>query len=714
MATKNKNKNQASQDLIRFVKNFSKPYFAFLINKDLEIIVLNKAAVKLTNKSKKGEIEGNQLQKVMSKKYFQDFSSSLKSFFQDNKKINAENSFLFNGQDEIIVDTLFIPVQNEKGETNFALCILKDITELKKKYREAKEAEDKFRYLFENSQNVHFGISSSAKIIEINQTALNLLGYKREEVIGKKFRKFVPFKYVPVLLKDLAIEMASGKTEPITIEVKHKNGNLIPIDLYPGSVPIYDEKHKEVGIMVTGIDRSSKSKMEKELELSEKRFELLFNNLGDGLAYFKPIYNKKGEMVDSEYLEINKAFSNFINYPRTRVIGKKISNIGPKIKKEWLKELGRVVKTGEHISFEMYESRNQKYYEVRAFRPKKNTYATIFRDVTQQKRGERIMRIQRDLSVSFGEVSSFKKAADIFLNKIKDFEEIDGGGLYIFDDDGNLELVKSVGLSKEFVNKIKKHKPTSTQVKLVKKGESIFTNYEKVAVNKEQKRNAEKIKSLGIIPLKDKEEIIGCLNIISKNFENFHDDTIQVLETTISRIEGVFSRIRKEKIIRTSEEKYKILAETQKEGVAIVNKKCVIQYANIAMGRLLGCSNQEIVGKNLQDFLASSSSEKVMELCKKKMEKGEIDSGNNEFNFLTKDNDIIIVEISSTPIYKNKKITSFHLTVRDITERKKAEESLKQKVEELEQINRLLVGRELKMVELKKRLARAERRLQEE
>ena len=47
-------------------------------------------------------------------------------------------------------------------------------------------------------------------------------------------------------------------------------------------------------------------------------------------------------------------------------------------------------------------------------------------------------------------------------------------------------------------------------------------------------------------------------------------------------------------------------------------------------------------------------------------------------------------------------------TVRDISEQKKREEEFKNKVEELEKINKIMIGRELKMVELKEKIKKLE------
>ncbi len=76
------------------------------------------------------------------------------------------------------------------------------------------------------------------------------------------------------------------------------------------------------------------------------------------------------------------------------------------------------------------------------------------------------------------------------------------------------------------------------------------------------------------------------------------------------------------------------------------------------------------------------------------------------------DNSLIDVDISINVLKGPEgKITGSVGIARDISQRKKAEQQLLSKTDELEKFNKFAVGRELKMIDLKKRIAALEKRL---
>ena len=78
---------------------------------------------------------------------------------------------------------------------------------------------------------------------------------------------------------------------------------------------------------------------------------------------------------------------------------------------------------------------------------------------------------------------------------------------------------------------------------------------------------------------------------------------------------------------------------------------------------------------------------------------------NGEVEMYGKGRNVLNILLRAYPIKdNNSKVLGLVGIHTNITERKKAEENLKKKVDELENMNKLMIGRELKMVELKKEI----------
>lgn len=67
---------------------------------------------------------------------------------------------------------------------------------------------------------------------------------------------------------------------------------------------------------------------------------------------------------------------------------------------------------------------------------------------------------------------------------------------------------------------------------------------------------------------------------------------------------------------------------------------------------------------------------------------------------------VIWVQVNESPLIENGKVVGIVGSLTDITALKKTTHQLEEQKEELEKINQLMVGRELKMVDLKEEIAR--------
>jgi PAS domain S-box-containing protein len=161
---------------------------------------------------------------------------------------------------------------------------------------------------------------------------------------------------------------------------------------------------------------------------------------------------------------------------------------------------------------------------------------------------------------------------------------------------------------------------------------------------------------------------------------------------------------------RKAEEEYKTIISTSIDGFWITDMEGHFLEVNDAYCRLIGYSREELLKKKISDIEAAEKPEETAQRIQKIMR-----SGGDRFETQHKRKDGRIVGIEVSVNYMKEAGGRFFVFLRDITERKKAEEELKKinkelksKVEEFEKLNRLSVGRELKMIELKKRIQELE------
>ena len=85
-----------------------------------------------------------------------------------------------------------------------------------------------------------------------------------------------------------------------------------------------------------------------QLRASEERYRSLFENMLDGFAYCRMLYDEQGRPEDFVYLDVNSAFGKLTGLKN--VIGKKVTEVIPGVREsnpELFEIYGRVALTGQ-------------------------------------------------------------------------------------------------------------------------------------------------------------------------------------------------------------------------------------------------------------------------------------------------------------------------------------------------------------------------------
>lgn len=143
----------------------------------------------------------------------------------------------------------------------------------------------------------------------------------------------------------------------------------------------------------------------------------------------------------------------------------------------------------------------------------------------------------------------------------------------------------------------------------------------------------------------------------------------------------ITERKKAEEMLRESEKNYRQLIETLQEGVWAIDKDANTTFANPRMALILGYTVEEMLGKSLFSFM----DERGVEIAKYNMERrkqGIVEQ--HDFEFLRKDGRRIYATLETSPLTDEKgDFVGALAGVIDITERKKAEEALRESEERL-------------------------------
>jgi PAS domain S-box-containing protein len=149
------------------------------------------------------------------------------------------------------------------------------------------------------------------------------------------------------------------------------------------------------GLLLTAILASYLSvrkRAEEALRESEQHYRSLFENMFNGFAYCRMVF-ERNQPTDFIYLNVNNTFETVTGLKD--VIGKKVSEVIPGIREsnpELFETFGRVSLTGSPEQFESYIQALGKWLSISVYSPRKEHFVIVFEDITEREKAEKEIR----------------------------------------------------------------------------------------------------------------------------------------------------------------------------------------------------------------------------------------------------------------------------------------------------------------------------------
>ena len=266
------------------------------------------------------------------------------------KPIRAELTNYRKNGTEFEVDFDIFPIADKTGWFTKWVSIHRDVSERKKLMRELSVSEEKYRLFFEkNPLPVAVIEEETFQVLEINEAAIRLYGYSREEFLSMSFYEIIPPEDLQKVLEIAEAKKNEDIVLSFPVRNRKKNGDIIDVEGSSYKIDFENRPARLVIIQdVTGRREAERLVREKN-QLLEQTYDAIFIwNLKDGITHWNPNAERlygytESEAIGRKSYELLKTvypqpYENF-----TEILGKK---------RIWEGELTHTTKNGEEVFVE--------------------------------------------------------------------------------------------------------------------------------------------------------------------------------------------------------------------------------------------------------------------------------------------------------------------------------------------------------------------------
>ena len=158
-------------------------------------------------------------------------------------------------------------------------------------------SKDIYRIIVDSAEEGIWIADKDSVITYVNKKVIDLLGYDKDQIIGKKMYDFTDDENRAIMIKSLE-ESLKGKRDNYSYSIRNKRGEFIPMMV--ATTPMQDEKSQYIGTVELMSDISYQKKIEVELREREEHLKLAQETAHIG-SWVWDIGNNKQVWSDERY-----------------------------------------------------------------------------------------------------------------------------------------------------------------------------------------------------------------------------------------------------------------------------------------------------------------------------------------------------------------------------------------------------------------------------